>query len=57
MKKISRSSELLWLFGMIFVAFGVAICSKADLGVSMIAAPAFVIRAIALLTYVCLFTS
>ena len=29
MKKISRSSELLWLFGMIFVAFGVAICSKA----------------------------
>ena len=44
MKKISRSSELLWLFGMIFVAFGVAICSKADLGVSMIAAPAFVIR-------------
>ena len=44
MKKISRSSELLWLFGMIFVAFGVAICSKADLGVSMIAAAAFVSR-------------
>ena len=43
MKKIQRSSELLWLFGIIFVALGVAICSKADLGVSMIAAPAFVI--------------
>ena len=43
MKKIKRSSELLWLFGVIFVALGVAICSKADLGVSMIAAPAFVI--------------
>ena len=43
MKRIKRSSELLWLFGIIFVAFGVAICSKADLGVSMIAAPAFVV--------------
>ena len=43
MKKIPKSSELLWLFGTIFVALGVAICSKANLGVSMIAAPAFVI--------------
>lgn len=43
MKKINKSSELLWLFGIIFVALGVAICSKADLGVSMIAAPAFVL--------------
>lgn len=43
MKKIKRSSELLWLFGIVFVAFGVMICSKADLGVSMVAAPAFVI--------------
>lgn len=42
MKKISKSSELLWLFGIVFVALGVSICSKADLGVSMIAAPAFV---------------
>ena len=43
MKKIEKSSELLWLFGIIFVALGVAICSKANLGVSMIAAPAFVV--------------
>ena len=43
MQKIKRSSELLWLFGIVFVALGVSICSKADLGVSMIAAPAFVI--------------
>ena len=43
MNKIKRSSELLWLFGIIFVALGVAICSKANLGVSMIAAPAFVV--------------
>ncbi len=41
--KIKKASELLWLFGIIFVALGVSICSKADLGVSMIAAPAFVV--------------
>ncbi len=43
MKKIARSGELMWLLGIIFVALGVAICSKAELGVSMIAAPAFVV--------------
>lgn len=43
MQKIKRASELMWLFGIIFVALGVAICDKADLGVSMIAAPAFVL--------------
>lgn len=43
MQKISKSSELLWVFGIVFVALGVAICSKANLGVSMIAAPAFVV--------------
>ena len=41
--KIKKTSELFWLLGIIFVALGVAICSKADLGVSMIAAPAFVV--------------
>ena len=44
MKKINKSAELLWLFGILFVALGVSICSKADLGVSMIAAPAFVLQ-------------
>lgn len=44
MKKIKKASELLWLLGTIFVALGVSICSKADLGVSMIAAPAFVVQ-------------
>ena len=43
MKKITKSAELLWVFGILFVALGVAICSKANLGVSMIAAPAFVL--------------
>lgn len=44
MKRIEKASELLWVFGIVFVALGVAICSKADLGVSMIAAPAFVVQ-------------
>lgn len=44
MIKVKKSSELLWLLGLIFVAAGVATCSKADLGVSMIAAPTFVIH-------------
>ena len=44
MKKIGKSAELLWIFGILFVAFGVALCSKADLGVSMVAAPTFVIH-------------
>lgn len=44
MKKVSKANELMWLLGVIFVALGVAICSKADLGVSMIAAPAFIIN-------------
>ncbi len=43
MRKIHKTNELLWLFGMIFVALGVSVCSKADLGVSMIAAPAFIL--------------
>ncbi len=43
MKRIQKASELMWVLGVCFVALGVAICSKADLGVSMIAAPAFVV--------------
>ena len=43
MKKLQKSSELCWLLGVLFVALGVSLCSKADLGVSMIAAPAFII--------------
>ena len=43
LKKIPKANELMWVLGVIFVALGVAICSKADLGVSMIAAPAFII--------------
>ena len=41
--KPQKFGELYWLFGVIFVSLGVAICSKADLGVSMIAAPPFIL--------------
>ena len=43
MCKIKKSNELLWLMGIIFVAIGVTFADKANLGVSMIAAPAFII--------------
>lgn len=42
-KRIPRASEFLWLLGVVFVALGVAICNKSNLGVSMVAAPAFVV--------------
>ena len=41
--KWEKGGELLWVLGVALVALGVSICSKADLGVSMIAAPAFVV--------------
>lgn len=41
---IKKSSEFNWLLGLIFVALGTAICEKANLGISMIAAPAFIIH-------------
>jgi hypothetical protein len=42
-RKLKRCGELSWVLGVLFVALGVALCKKADLGVSMIAAPAFII--------------
>ncbi len=44
MRKPQRFGELYWLLGVVFVALGVALCSKADLGVSMIAAPPFILQ-------------
>lgn len=41
--KIGKSSELMWILGLVLVALGVTICKKADLGVSMIAAPTFIV--------------
>ena len=42
-KKFNKGGELCWVLGILFISLGVAICKKADLGVSMIAAPAFII--------------
>lgn len=39
----SRWGEAIWVGGIFSVSLGVALCSAADLGVSMIAAPAFII--------------
>ena len=44
MKKLNKTAELMWVLGVMFVALGVSICSKASLGVSMIAAPAFILN-------------
>lgn len=40
----SRWGEGMWVLGIFLVSLGVSLCSKADLGVSMIAAPAFIIQ-------------
>ena len=39
-----RWSEAMWVLGIFLVSLGVALSSKADLGVSMIAAPAFIVQ-------------
>ena len=44
MKKIGRMSELAWLIGTILCAFGIALCTKAGLGLSMYAAPAYILH-------------
>ena len=43
MKRFEKASELMWVFGIIFVAFGVVVCNKTGLGISMVAAPAFIV--------------
>ncbi len=43
MKKIPRFAEAAWVCGIVFCALGVALTIKADFGVSMIAAPPYII--------------
>lgn len=47
MKKFRRMNEAAWVFGMVFCALGVALCTKANFGLSMIAAPAYIIHVFA----------
>lgn len=44
MKKIRQTDETFWLIGNIFCAFGIALCTKSGLGLSMIAAPPFILN-------------
>jgi len=41
-KKIGRMNEAAWVIGIVVCALGVALCTKADFGLSMIAAPPFI---------------
>lgn len=44
MKKINKMNEAFWLLGNIFCAIGIALCTKSGLGLSMIAAPPFILN-------------
>lgn len=41
-KKIGKMNEAAWVVGIVVCAFGVALCTKADFGLSMIAAPPYI---------------
>ncbi len=43
MKKFCKMNELYWLFGNLLCAVGIALCTKAGLGMSMIAAPPYIL--------------
>ena len=44
MKKITKMNEAAWVMGIILCAFGVALATKANFGLSMIAAPPYIIH-------------
>ncbi len=44
MKKISKMNELAWIAGILLCSLGVALCTKADFGLSMIAAPPYILH-------------
>ena len=44
LKKFNKGAEIFWILGIFLVPLGAAICNKANLGISMIAAPAFIIH-------------
>ena len=43
-KKIGRMNEAAWLLGILLCALGVALCTKASFGLSMIAAPPYILH-------------
>ena len=44
MKKITKMNEAAWVMGIVLCAFGVALATKANFGLSMIAAPPYIIH-------------
>lgn len=44
MKKFCKMNEAYWLLGNVLCALGIALCTKANLGLSMIAAPPFILN-------------
>lgn len=44
MRKISKMGELAWLIGTTLCALGVAFCTKANFGLSMVAAPPYILH-------------
>lgn len=43
LRKLNKGGELSWILGLLLIPLGVAICSKADLGISVLSAPSFII--------------
>ena len=44
MRKIGKMNEAAWVLGIILCALGVALCTKANWGLSMIAAPPYILH-------------
>ncbi|MBQ4065073.1 MAG: hypothetical protein IJD10_03120 [Clostridia bacterium] len=44
MKKIGKMNEAAWLLGIILCSLGIALCTKAGFGLSMIAAPPYILH-------------
>lgn len=49
--KIKVSSELMWVLGMLIMPFAITLCTKANLGMSMIAAPTYIVSEKTILSY------
>lgn len=50
-KKFRISRELMWVVGMLLMPFAVTLCTKANLGMSMIAAPTYIVSEKTVLSY------
>lgn len=44
MKRISKMNEVAWVLGIVLCALGVAFCTKANFGLSMVAAPSYILH-------------